>query len=466
MAESSEAFDVVLLGAGQANNPLARSLSKAGRRVALVERGEIGGTCVNVGCTPTKTMAASARVAYLARRAGEFGVHCGEARVELAEVRARTQALVERFRTGSEKQLEATDGLDLIRGEGAFEGPRTVRVQLNGGGVRRLSGEIVVIDVGCRPARPDLPGLNSVTPLTSTTILQLESTPEHLLVLGGGYIGVEFAQMFRRFGARVTLIHRGGRLLRREDPDMAEALAEVLREDGVAIVSNAEATQVAGGEGDVRLTVREEGRDRELAGSHLLLAVGRTPVTDGLNLQAAGIHADDRGFIPVDERLQTNAPGVYAVGDVNGGPAFTHVAHNDNQILRENLLRNAGRTTAGRLVPFTVFTDPQFGRVGMTEREAREAGHRVRIAKMPMTEVARAVEVGEARGVLKAVIDADSDLILGCTALGVEGGEIMSMIQLAMMGGLTYQRLRDDMFAHPTLARGLNALFSHIGEEE
>ncbi len=465
MAETSEAFDVVLLGAGQANNPLARSLAKAGRRVALVERGEIGGTCVNVGCTPTKTMAASARVAYLARRAGEYGVHCGEARVELGEVRERTQALVERFRAGNERQLEAADGLELIRGEGSFVGPKTVSVRLNGGGERRLSGAIVVIDVGCRPTRPDLPGLDEIPWLTSSSILRLGSTPEHLIVLGGGYIGVEFAQMFRRFGSRVTLVHRGGRLLRREDPDMADALAAILREDGIEIVPNAEATKAAGGDGEARLTVRVDGRERELAGSHLLVAVGRTPVTEGLNLAAAGIRTDDRGFIPVDERLRTNAPDVYALGDVNGGPSFTHVAHNDNQILRENLLHDAGRTTAGRLVPFTVFTDPQFGRVGLTEREAREAGKRVRIARMPMTGVARAVEVGEARGVLKAVIDAETDLVLGCTALGIEGGEIMSMIQLAMMGGLPYQRLRDDMFAHPTLARGLNALFSKVEGE-
>jgi pyruvate/2-oxoglutarate dehydrogenase complex dihydrolipoamide dehydrogenase (E3) component len=432
--------------------------------VALIERGEIGGTCVNVGCTPTKTMAASARVAYLARRAGEFGVHCGEARVELGEVRSRTQALVERFRSGSERQLMATDGLDLIRGEGSFVGPRTIRVELNEGGVRRLSGEVVVVDVGCRPSVPDLPGLDATPWLSSTSIMRLESTPEHLLVLGGGYIGVEFAQMFRRLGSRVTLVQRGGRLLPREDADMADALAEILREDGVEVLVDAEATKVAGGDGEVRLAVRVEGRDRELTGSHLLVATGRTPCTDGLNLAAAGIRMDDRGFIPVDERLQTNVPGVYALGDVNGGPAFTHVAHNDNQILRENLLRDAGRTTAGRLVPFTVFTDPQFGRVGLTEREAREAGRRVRIARMPMTGVARAVEVGESRGVFKAVIDAETDLILGCTALGIEGGEIMSMIQLAMMGGLPYQRLRDDMFAHPTLARGLNALFSRVEE--
>ncbi|HJZ55915.1 MAG TPA: mercuric reductase [Gemmataceae bacterium] len=462
MAEHPEAFDAVLIGAGQANNPLSRSLAGAGKRVALIEKGEIGGTCVNTGCTPTKTMAASARVAYLAHRGSEYGVHTGAVEVRLDEVRDRTRALVEEFSAGSERRLKTTDGLELIRGEGSFVGPHTVRVELNGGGTRQLSGKVVVIDTGCRPARPDVPGLPTVPWLDSTGILGLGATPDHLLVLGGGYIGVEFAQMFRRFGSRVTLVQMGGQLLPREDPDMAEALAAILREDGIEVFLNAVATRVGGSGEDVRLSVRADGREREVSGSHLLVATGRTPNTEALNLPAAGVRADDRGFILVDERLETNVPGVYALGDVNGGPAFTHVSHHDNQILRENLLHNAGRTTAGRLVPFTVFTDPQFGRVGLTEREARGRGHSVRIAKLPMAEVARAREVGEARGVLKAVVDARTDLILGCAALGIEGGEIMSMVQLAMMGGLAYQRLRDDMFAHPTLAEGLNNLFAHL----
>lgn len=464
MAGAPEAFDAVLIGAGQANNPLSRSLARAGRRVALIERGKIGGTCVNTGCTPTKVMAACARVAYLAGRADEYGVHTGGVEVRLDEVRDRTRDIVERFRSGSERRLEATEGLELIRGEGSFVGPCTVRVQLTDGGTRELSGKVVVIDTGCRPARPDIPGLDAVPWLDSTGIMQLGALPDHLLVLGGGYIGVEFAQMFRRFGSRVTLVQKGGQLLSREDADMAEALAEILREDGLEVILNAQATQVDGGEGDIRLSVEVNGQRREVSGSHMLVATGRTPNTESLNLTAAGVRADDRGFIPVDERLETNVPGVYAPGDVNGGPAFTHVSHHDNQVLRENLLHDAGRTTTGRLVPFTVFTDPQFGRVGLTEREARDQGYSVRIARLPMTGVARALEVGEARGVLKAVVDARTDLILGCSALGIEGGEVMSMVQLAMMGGMAYQRLRDDMFAHPTLAEGLNNLFVHFEE--
>jgi pyruvate/2-oxoglutarate dehydrogenase complex dihydrolipoamide dehydrogenase (E3) component len=464
MAGHPDAFDAVLIGAGQANNPLSRSLAEAGKRVALIEKGKIGGTCVNTGCTPTKTMAASARVAYLARRAGEFGVHAGAVEVRLDEVRDRARALVDEFSSGSERRLEATEGLELVRGEGSFISPHAVRVELNGGGTRELSGEAVVIDTGCRPARPDVPGLDAVRWLDSAGVMQLGAIPDHLLVLGGGYIGVEFAQMFRRFGSRVTLVQKGGQLLTREDPDMAAALAAILREDGVEVVLGADATRVGGRDGEIRLSVRADGRDRGMTGSHLLVATGRVPNTEALNLPAAGVLVDDRGFIPVDERLETNVPGVYAAGDVNGGPAFTHVSHHDNQILRENLLHDAGRTTAGRLVPFTMFTDPQFGRVGLTEREARERGRPVRVARLPMAEVARAREIGEARGVLKAVVDARTGLILGCAALGIEGGEIMSMVQLAMMGGLPYQRLRDDMFAHPTLARGLNNLFAHFEE--
>jgi pyruvate/2-oxoglutarate dehydrogenase complex dihydrolipoamide dehydrogenase (E3) component len=462
MSKQPEMFDVILIGAGQTSNPLSRSLARAGRRVALIEKGDVGGTCANVGCTPTKAMVASARVAYQARRGAEFGVHVGKVDVRLDEVRDRVQGIVEDFRAGSERELEATEGLELIRGEGSFTGPRSIRVRLNDGGVRELTAEVIVIDTGGLPARPDLPGLDSVPWLDSTGMLDLTATPEHLLVLGGGYIGVEFAQMFRRFGSRVTVVQRDEHLLSSEDPDMADALAEILREDGIEIVLNAEATRVAGSGDEVRLTFRVDGKEQEVTGSHLLVAVGRTPNTEGLDLPAAGIKTDERGYIAVDERLETNVSGVYAPGDVNGGPAFTHVAHNDNRILRDNLIRDAGRTTEGRLIPFTVFTDPQLGRVGLTEREAREQGRRARIARMPMRKISRAVEIGETRGVLKAIVDAETDLILGCAALGAEGGEIMSMVQLAMMGGLPYQRLRDDMFAHPTLARGLNGLFAEL----
>lgn len=461
-----EPFDAVLIGAGQAANPLSRTLTAAGRRVALIERAEIGGSCVNWGCIPTKAMVASARVAYLARRAAEFGVHTGEVTVRLDEVRRRKRAIVEKSRSGSERKLEKTDGLTLLRGEATFTGPHAVRVSLRDGTRRELTAPVVVINTGCRPARPDLPGLETVPALDSTSIMELEAVPDHLLVLGGGYIGLEFGQMFRRFGSRVTIVQRGAQLLGREDPDVAEAVADVLREDGIEVLLNTRTVRVAAPQPErVSLTVSDSTGERTLSGSHLLVATGRVPNTDTLNLAAAGVKTDERGFVPVNDRLETNVPGVYALGDVNGGPAFTHVSHHDNQILRENLLRDANRTTRGRLVPFTVFIDPQFGRVGLTEREAREKGRSVRVAKMPMAHVGRPVHMSETRGFAKAVVDAETDQILGCAVLSVEGGELMAMLQIAMMGGLAYQRLRDDMFAHPTLAEGLNNLFAHFEGE-
>ena len=466
MPLSPEPFDVILIGAGQAANPLSRSLSGAGKRVALIERAEIGGSCVNWGCIPTKTMVASARVAYLARRAADYGVHTAEVTVRLDEVRRRKQAIVDQSRTGSERKLEETDGLTLLRGEAAFTGPHAVRVNLRDGSTRELTAPVVVINTGCRPARPDLPGLETVPALDSTSVMELDSVPDHLLILGGGYIALEFGQMYRRFGSRVTIVQRSGQLLAREDPDMADAVADILREDEIEVLLNTRAVRVAAPRpGEVALTVQTPDGERTLLGSHLLVATGRAPNTETLNLSGAGVKVDEKGFVPVNDRLETNVSGVYALGDVNGGPAFTHVSHHDNQILRENLLRGAGRTTRGRLVPYTVFIDPQLGRVGLTEREAREKGPSIRVAKLPMAHVGRAAHMSESRGFVKAVVDAKTDLILGCAALSVEGGEVMSMLQIAMMGGLTYQRLRDDMFAHPTLAEGLNALFARFESE-
>jgi pyruvate/2-oxoglutarate dehydrogenase complex dihydrolipoamide dehydrogenase (E3) component len=457
-----EPFDAILIGAGQAANPLARSLAHAGWKVALAERAEIGGTCVNWGCTPTKTMIASARVAYLAGRASDYGVRLNGVVVRLHEVHRRKQLLVQKFRSGSERQLRETHGLTLLRGEASFTGPGVVAVNLHEGGTRHLTAPKIFINTGCRPKRPDLDGLATVPVLDSTTVMELVALPEHLVVLGGGYVGLEFAQMFRRFGSRVTLVHSGDQLLRHEDADVAAAVADVLREDGIEVLLNARAMRVAAAAGAVYLTVRTPAGERTLAGTHLLLAAGRVPNTETLNLAASGIEMDERGFVPVNERLETNVSGVYALGDVNGGPAFTHVAHHDNQIVRINLLENGARSTRDRLVPYTVFIDPEVGRVGLTEQQARARGLAIKVAKMPMAHAARAVEVGESRGFMKAVVDARTDQILGCAVLGIEAGEVMAMLQIAMMGRLPYQRLRDDMFAHPTLAESLNNLFTHF----
>jgi pyruvate/2-oxoglutarate dehydrogenase complex dihydrolipoamide dehydrogenase (E3) component len=460
-------YDAIVIGSGQGGTPLAAALTRAGRVTALIEREHVGGTCVNVGCTPTKTMVASARVAYLARRATDYGVHTGEVRVHLDEVRRRKRAIVASFRGGSERRLESTGGLELVRGEARFTGPQAIEVRGADGATRALAADMIVINTGERPATPRLTGLAETPALDSTSIMELDAVPEHLLVLGGGYVGLEFGQMFRRFGSRVTIVQRAQQLLPREDPDVADAIAGILRDDGIEVFLRAEALQVgqtaADGQG-FQLSVRTPEGECTLSGSHLLVATGRTPNTDRLNLAAAGVQTDAKGYVHVNERLETNVPGIYALGDVKGGPAFTHISYDDYRILKANVLEGRDATTAGRLVPYTVFIDPQLGRVGLSEQEARARGGRIRIAKLPMDRVARALEVDETRGFMKAVIDADTGQILGCAILGIEGGEIMSALQIAMMGRVPYTALRDAAFAHPTLAESLNNLFMAIDE--
>jgi pyruvate/2-oxoglutarate dehydrogenase complex dihydrolipoamide dehydrogenase (E3) component len=393
----------------------------------------------------------------------DYGVEVGPVQVDLARVRERKRALVESFRSGSQKKLEGTPHLTLIFGEGRFVGPQEVEVSLNAGGVRRLTAGKIFINTGCRPAMPALPGLDRVNFLDSTSIMELEEVPQHLLVLGGGYVGLEFAQMFRRFGSAVTVVQRNEQLLPREDADVAEEVLKVLREDGIDVLLTADALRVEpGAGGEIRLTVCQDGGERMLAGSHLLVAAGRVPNTERLGLDRAGIAVDQHGYIRVNERLETGVPGVYALGDVNGGPAFTHISYDDYRILETNLVKGGGAVTTGRLVPYTVYLDPQLGHVGLHEAEARREGRNVKVAKMPMTWVARALETDEARGLVKAVVDADSRQILGCTVFGLEGGEIMSMVEIAMMGRLPYTALRDAVFAHPALAEGLNTLFMSL----
>jgi len=456
-------YDAIVIGAGQAGGPLATGLARAGRRTALIEREHVGGTCINTGCTPTKTMVASAHVAHLARRAADYGVRTGPVSVDMAKVRQRKRDIVEQFRGGGERRIEKSDGVDLLRGEARFVGPREIEVALHGGETGRLRAtRWVFVNTGERPSSPDLPGLDGVPTLDSTSIMELDAVPEHLLVLGGGYIGLEFGQMFRRFGSRVTIVQRGPRLLAREDADVADAVADILREDGIDVLLGTKATRVSGGpNGEIDLVVQgsEGAAERVVRGSHLLLAAGRTPNTDRLNLTSAGVEMNERGYIVANERLETSAAGVYALGDVKGPPAFTHISYDDWRIIRANLLEGGSVTTAERPVPYTVFMDPQLGRVGLTEWEARKQGKNVRVATLPMTSVARALEVDETRGFMKAVLDADTDQILGFAALGIEGGEVMSVVQIAMMGRLPYQVLKEGVFAHPTLSESLNNLF-------
>ena len=458
MPEAKE-YDAIVIGSGQGGTPLARALAKAGWKTAIIEREYIGGTCINVGCTPTKTMFNSARVAYLARRAAEYGVHTGPVTVSMSEVRARKQGVVDSFRDGGLRGIEKTAGLDLLRGEASFTGPNSIEVLMNDGSKQPLVAGKIFINTGGRPTTPTVEGLDSVPVLDSTSIMELDHLPEHLLVMGGGYIGLEFGQMFRRYGSQVTIVHRGDRLLSREDPDVADKIAEILREDGITLLLNSEVARAGRAGGFIRLTARTPQGEQTLTGSHLLVAVGRTPNTERLNPQAAGVETDQRGFIKVNPRLETNVPGIYALGDVNGGPQFTHISYDDFRIIRSNLIEGGDATTSDRLVPYTVFMDPQLGRVGLTETEARKRGLNIRVAKLPMANVARAIEMSETRGFIKAVVDADTNQILGCAVLGVEGGELMAMFQIAMMSRTPYTVLKEAIFAHPTLAESLNNLF-------
>jgi pyruvate/2-oxoglutarate dehydrogenase complex dihydrolipoamide dehydrogenase (E3) component len=454
-----EKYDAIVLGAGQAGVPLTTALAKAGRRTALIERKHVGGTCINEGCTPTKTMVASARVAYLARRGASYGVETGTVRVNLGRVRERKRNIVESFRGGSQRRIESTPGAELVRGEARFVGSRTLAVD-----GRTLQTDLVFINTGGRPAPPEVPGLERLGPLDSTSIMELDQVPEHLIVLGGGYIGIEFAQMFRRFGSRVTVIQRGRQLLPLEDEDIADAVLGILREDGVEVLLQAEARcaeRQDGGHVQVVATAAGE-RERSIVGSHVLVATGRIPNTERLNLSDAGVEVDAKGFIRVNERLETSAPGVYALGDVKGGPAFTHISYDDYRIIRDNLLQGGSRTVNDRPVPYTVFMDPQLGRIGLNERDARKQGRAYRVATMPMSYVARALELDESRGMMKVLVDPESRQLLGAAVLGIEGGELMAAVQLAMMGNLPYDRIRDAVFAHPTLAESLNNLFATL----
>jgi pyruvate/2-oxoglutarate dehydrogenase complex dihydrolipoamide dehydrogenase (E3) component len=460
---STEEFDGIVIGAGQGGKPLAVSLAQAGWKMALVERRFIGGTCINVGCTPTKTMVASARVAYLAHRASAYGVNVGSVAVDMQRVRERTQGIVRQFRASGERLIETTQGLSLLSGEGSFTGPTSVRVRLATGQTVEIEGKKIFVNTGGRPAIPEIPGLVETGYLDSSSILDLDAIPGHLVVLGGGYIGIEFGQMFRRFGSDVTIVHRGKHLLSREDPDVADEVAGILRDEGVQVLLESRVDHVGSREqGRKLVAVQTPGGERSLEGTHVLVAVGRRPNTEELNLSAAGVEVDGKGFIRVDEHLETTVSDVYALGDVKGGPAFTHISYDDYRVLFAHLTDGANRSTRDRLVPYAVFIDPQLGRIGLSETEARASGYDVRVAKIPMTWVARALEMDESRGFMKAVVDAKTERILGAAVLGVEGGELMAVLQASMMGNLPFTALREAVFAHPTLAESLNTIFASL----
>ena len=418
--------------------------------------------------TPTKTMVASARVAHLVGRGKDYGVDLEQSfRMDMETVRKRKRDIVCSFRSGSESRLQKTENLDLFMGQARFVGAKDIEITMNKTKeVKKVTGDSIFINAGCRPAPLTLPGAKDANILDSTTIMELDEVPSHLIVIGGGYVGVEFAQMFRRFGADVTIVQRASQLLGHEDSDIAEEVKKILEEDGIKIILNQKPLGVhQGSNGQVEVKVLLSGTcTRTIRGSHLLTAAGRTPNTDHLSLKAAGVEVDNRGFIMVNDNLETNVSGIYALGDVKGGPQFTHIAYDDFRIIRHNLITHPtyeSYSTKGRIVPYTVFMDPQLGRVGLTEAEARKiySSNEISVAKMPMAYVARALEMDESRGMMKAIVHTETKKILGAAILGIEGGELMSMLQIAMLGGLTYDKLQDAVFAHPTLAESLNNLW-------
>jgi pyruvate/2-oxoglutarate dehydrogenase complex dihydrolipoamide dehydrogenase (E3) component len=450
-------YDAIVIGSGQGGNPLSHRLADLGWRVALIEKDHLGGTCINTGCTPTKTMVASAQVAHYARNAARWGVRTGEVSVDLPQIVARKDRIVQSFRSGQQRKVDQRKTLHLHRGHARFVGPHRIKV-----GGDELEGERIFINSGTRPETPRVQGLDGVEYLTNATIMELRELPEHLIVLGGGYIGLEFGQMFRRFGSRVTVVHRGDNILTREDPDVAGELQKALESEGIGFVLRARPTKVEKTNGQVGLTLDGDSGFQTLFGSHLLVATGRRPNTDDLGLEDVGVETDARGFVKVNSRLETNVPGVWALGDVKGGPAFTHISYNDYQILYANIVEGNNLTIDHRIVPYSVFTDPQLGRVGISEKEARAKGHALKIGKIPMTWVARAIERDETSGLMKLVVDASTDRILGAAILATEGGELIQMLGTLMLADLPYTLLKGAIYIHPTLAEGFFTLMEEV----
>ncbi len=472
MGTQAEQFDAVVIGSGQGGNPLAQAMMKHGWKTAVVERRYPGGTCVNDGCTPSKTIDASARVAYLAKRGDDFGVETGPVTVDLRKVYERKQKLVTASRKNNGEALEGDHGT-LILGEASFaeaqpgSGTYLLDVLLQEGGTRQLQTPRVFLNTGERPNPPDLDGLDEVPYLDSTRIMDLQDVPKHLIVLGAGYIALEFAQMFLRFGAEVTVVERGERLASHDDEDVAECLRSILEEDGMRILTCSAVKRVSGDENAVTLDVEVEGKPQTIEGSHLLVATGRTPNVESLHLDRAGVKQKERGgYVEVNDRLETSAPGIWALGDVKGGQAFTHISYDDFRVLRTNLLQNGSTSTEGRLTNYVMYTDPELGRIGLNETDAKKENIPYRVAQVPMKQMARANQMFEPRGTIKALVDPETKQILGATVLGVDGGEVTAQLQLAMMGKLPYTALRDGIFAHPTKAEVLNTLFTSFRDGE
>ena len=450
-------YDAVIVGSGQGGNPLAYNLADLGWSVALIEEKNLGGTCINVGCTPTKTMVHRAQVAHYARNAARWGVIAENVRVDLPKIIAQKNEVVLSFREGNQKRVDARKNLRLYRGHARFSGPHQLQV-----GEETMESDKIFIDVGGRASIPAISGLRDMTYLTNESIMELQAVPEHLLILGGGYIGLEFGQMFRRYGSRVTVIHRGAQIVPREDSEIATELQKALEAEGMRFVLNARTEWAQQASDAITLSYADAAGKGTVTGSHLLVATGRTPNTDALGLEKAGIAQNKDSTIRVNHRLETNVPGVWALGDCKGGPAFTHISYNDFQIIYGNLVQGKNLSTENRPVPYCVFTDPQLGGVGMTEKEARAKGYKLKIGRCPLSYVARAIERGETAGLMKIVVDASNDRILGASILSSEGGELVQILGTMMLANQPYTLLKGAVYIHPTLAEGFFFLMDDV----
>ena len=460
MAEA-ERYDALIIGSGEAGKHIAWTMAGTGHRTAVVERKLIGGSCPNIACLPSKNIVHSAKVASFARRAAEFGLELGSFRTDMAGVQRRKRKMVEGEIQGHLSLYKAS-GAELIMGSARFTAPRTVEVSLNDGGTRVISGDRVFLNLGSRAVVPDVPGAAAAKPMTHIQLLDLERIPEHLIVIGGGYVGLELSQAMRRFGSRVTLIERSPQIASQEDSDVSAALLELFRDEGIEVLVGTELVRVEGLSGQqVRAHVKDAKGEREVEGTDILVAVGRVPNTQEIGLDMTGVELDGRGYIKVNERLETTAPSTWAVGDCAGSPQFTHAAFDDFRVIRDNL-NGANRTTANRLIPYCIFTDPELARVGLNETQAKRSGIEYRLVKIPMAAVFRAETLSEPRGFLKMLLDKDSDRILGITVLGVEASEPMATVQTAMLAGLPYTALRDAIFTHPTAAEGIVRLLASV----
>lgn len=450
-------YDAIVIGSGQAGNPLTFRFADLGWSVALVEEKNLGGTCINVGCTPTKTMVHRAQVAHYARNAARWGVNTSGVKVDLAKIVAQKDEVVLSFRGGQQRRVDERKNIRLYRNRGRFVGPHRLQV-----GEETIESEKIFINTGGRASIPVIPGLRDVSFLTNESIMQLTTIPEHLLILRGGYIGLEFGQMFRRYGSRVTIVHQGPQIVQREDAEIAAELQRTLEAEGLELFLNARTESVRQKDAVITLSCKIAEGAREIVGSHLLVATGRIPNTDDLGLDKAGIATNKDGSIKVNARLETSVPGVWALGDCKGGPAFTHISYNDFQIVYGNLVEGKSLSTENRLVPYCVFTDPQLGGVGMTEKEARAKGYKPKIGRCPMTYVARAIERGETAGLMKIVVDGSSDRILGASILASEGGELVQILAAMMLAKQPYTLLKGAVYIHPTLAEGFFSLMDDV----